>query len=200
MESLLSWRCGQFKPAGCRPRIPLPQSKLGICRCGVLLSRRKFHGEAWRWWGHRKATARIRPAADGFILDGPGAEDKRWDDASLAVWVDDPKAKVNLAWMRGVDSLQIVWRDVESGASYSRAPLLDDSSPGASLFVPFSVAPGEAKTISLRFAWYAPKSNLFKPADIASDSNVVSCDAVGCTLSQERISHGMPDVFPAWKS
>jgi hypothetical protein len=47
----------------------------------------------------------------------------------LAAWVDDSKAKVNPAWMRGVDSLQIVWRDIESGESYSRAPLLDDSSP-----------------------------------------------------------------------
>ena len=67
------------------------------------------------------------------------------------------------------------------GKSYSRAPLVDDASPGASIFVPFVAAPGETKTISLRFAWYAPKSNLFKPADIATDSNVVSCDAVGCT-------------------
>ena len=124
---------------------------------------------------------RIRSTANGFILCGPGIEERPWDEACLAVWVDDPKAKINPAWMRGVDSLQIVWRDIESGESYSRVPLLDDSSPGASIFVPFSVAPGEAKTISLRFAWYAPKSNLFKPADIVTDSNVVSCSVVGCT-------------------
>jgi hypothetical protein len=124
---------------------------------------------------------RIRSTANGFILCGPGVEDRPWDDASLAAWVDDPKAEVNPAWMRGVDSLQIIWRDIESGASYSRAPLLDDSSPGASIFVPFSVRPGEARTISLRFAWHAPKSNLFKPADIPTDSNVVSCNVVSCT-------------------
>jgi len=124
---------------------------------------------------------RIRSTANGFILCGPGIEERPWDEACLAVWVDDSKAKINRAWMRGVDSLQIVWRDIESGESYSRVPLLDDSSPGASIFVPFTVAPGEAKTISLRFAWYAPKSNLFKPADIVTDSNVVSCSAVGCT-------------------
>jgi uncharacterized protein (DUF608 family) len=128
-----------------------------------------------------KPSDRIRTTANGFILCGPGAEDKLWEDASLAAWVDDPKAEVNPAWMRGVDSLQIVWRDIESGASYSRPPLPDDSSPGASIFVPFSVAPGEARTISLRFAWYAPKSNLFKPADISTDSNVVSCNVVSCT-------------------
>ncbi len=132
-------------------------------------------------FGKRKPSARIRSTANGFLLWGPGAEDQPWDDASLAVWVDDPKAKTNLAWMRGVDSLQMVWRDVESGACYSRAALEDGSSPGASLFVPFSVAPEEVKTVSVRIAWYAPKSNLFKPADLPTDSNVVSCTAVSCT-------------------
>ena len=135
------------------------------------------------WPSKKKPSERIRSTPNGFILcgRGAGAEDRPWDDACLAAWVDDPKAKVNAAWMRGVDARQIVWRDIESGQSYSRDPLLDDSSPGASIFVPFSVAPGEAKTISLRFAWYAPKSNLFKPANISSDSNVVSCSVVGCT-------------------
>ena len=124
---------------------------------------------------------RIRSTTNGFILFGPGVEGRPWDDASLAVWVDEPNAKVNSAWMRGVDSLQIVWREIESGESYSRDPLPGDPSPGASIFVPFSLAPGKAKTISLRFAWYAPKSNLFKPADLPWDSNVVSCNVVGCT-------------------
>lgn len=130
--------------------------------------------------GQKSPSARIRSTANGFVLYGPGVEDRPWDDVSLAVWVDDLKAKVNPAWMRGVDSLQIVWRDIESGVSYSRAPLVDDSSPGASIFVPFSVAPGEATTISLRFAWYAPKSDLFKPTQIDMDSSVLSCNETSC--------------------
>jgi uncharacterized protein (DUF608 family) len=135
------------------------------------------------WPSKKQPSERIRSMRNGFILcgRGPGVEDRPWDDASLAICVDDPNTKVNPAWMRGVDVRQIVWRDVESGASYSRNPILDDSSPGASIFVPFSVAPGETKTIVLRFAWYAPKSNLFKPANISSDSNMVSCSVVGCT-------------------
>jgi len=133
------------------------------------------------WPSKKKPTERIRSTPNGFILCGRGAEDRPWDDACLAAWVDDPKAKVNPSWMRGVDARQLVWRDIESAESYSRDPLLDDSSPGASIFVPFSVAPGEARTISLRFAWYVPKSDLFKPANISSDSNVVHCSVVGCT-------------------
>jgi uncharacterized protein (DUF608 family) len=133
-------------------------------------------------WPSKKAPSnRIRSTSNGFILCGRGPEDNPWNDACLAVWADGPGAKVNHAWMRGVDTRQLVWKDVESGASYSRDPLLDDSAPGASVLVPFSVAPGAAKTISLCFAWYAPKSDLFKPANIPSDSNVVSCDVVGCT-------------------
>jgi len=115
------------------------------------------------------------------FLRSPHAQDKTRDDVSLAIWADDSAAKVNLAWMRGVDAPQLVWKDVELGNSYSRPALTNDASPGASIFVPFSIAPGEAKTISLRFAWYAPQSNLFKPADIPTDSNVVSCNIVGCT-------------------
>jgi uncharacterized protein (DUF608 family) len=133
------------------------------------------------WPSKKAASNRIRSTPNGFILCGRGAEDEPWNDACIAIWADDPKAKVNAAWMRGVDTRQLVWHDVEAGASYSRDPIPDDSAPGASIFVPFSVAPGESKTISLRFAWYAPKSNLFKPADIGSDSNVVHCSVVGCT-------------------
>jgi uncharacterized protein (DUF608 family) len=129
----------------------------------------------------KQQTDRILPTAGGFILRSPYAKDKLWNDVSLAIWVDDPAAKVNLAWMRGVDAPQLVWKDVESGNSYSRPALTNDASPGASIYVPFSIAAGEARTISLRFAWYAPHSNLFKPADIPTDSNVVSCSAVGCT-------------------
>jgi uncharacterized protein (DUF608 family) len=132
-------------------------------------------------WGRKKPVARIRSAANGFVLWGPGAEGRPWDDASLAVWVDDPSATVNPAWMRGVDSLQIVWRDVEAGNCYAKPVLEDGSSPGASIFVSFTVKAGESKTIGLRIAWYVPNSNLFKPANLSTDSNVVSCSVVGCT-------------------
>ena len=144
-----------------------------------------FHSENFLAERHdlfkKPPSDRVRSTANGFILCGPGVEDRPWDDVCLAAWVDDPQVKVNAAWIRGVDALQIAWQDVEAANSYSRAALPNDSAPGASIFVPFSVAPRETKTISLRFAWYAPKSNLFKPADIATDSNVVSCNAVSCT-------------------
>src|SRR5882757_11547 len=72
------------------------------------------------WPSKKAASNRIRSTSNGFILCGRGVEDNPWNDACLAVWADDPGTKVNHAWMRGVDTRQLVWKDVESGASYSR--------------------------------------------------------------------------------
>jgi hypothetical protein len=53
------------------------------------------------------------------------------------------------------------WNDISSGACFERAPVTEGSpSPGATLFVPFTVAPRGSKTIVLRLAWYSGRSNL----------------------------------------
>ncbi|HEV8150404.1 MAG TPA: GH116 family glycosyl hydrolase, partial [Gemmatimonadales bacterium] len=43
-------------------------------------------------------------------------------------------------------------------------------SPGATLFVPFELAPGASKTITLRLAWYAPQTNLRIGTDPSSET------------------------------
>ena len=129
-----------------------------------------------------KATPsdRIRSLANGFVLCSHSTESRPWDDASLSISIDDPSVTINPAWMRGIDSPQLVWKDVESAQLKSGSPLTDSPSPGASLFVPLSLAPGEAKTLTLRFSWFTPKSNLFKPAEIDMDCELVDCDQVSC--------------------
>jgi hypothetical protein len=55
---------------------------------------------------------------------------------------------------------------VENGASYDRPPVTEgDPSPGATLFVPFALEPGAARTIGLRLAWYAGATNLRRGRD-----------------------------------
>ena len=55
----------------------------------------------------------------------------------------------------------MVWRDVEQGAAYDRPyPAEGEAPSGASLYVPFQLAPSEVKTIRLRIAWYAPRTRL----------------------------------------
>jgi uncharacterized protein (DUF608 family) len=105
----------------------------------------------------------VRPIAGGFILWGSGAKDRPWDEGAFSVTVSDPEAKVNHAWFRGGwwDPLTLAWRDVAEAACYDRAPVTEGgASPGATLFVPFKLAPGGEKTLRVRLAWYAGQTNL----------------------------------------
>lgn len=107
-------------------------------------------------------NGRIRPLAGGFILEGM-IDDRPWTAGAFAVSTDDCAAQVNHAWFRGFAWRHIVWKDVAEGACYARPPLADTSGepvPGATLFVPFALAPGEEKLIRVRLGWYVPNSNL----------------------------------------
>lgn len=106
-------------------------------------------------------TGRIRPLAGGFVLEGT-IEDRPWTAGAFAISTDDPATKVNHAWFRGFSYRHIVWKDVADGVCYARAPLPDseDPAPGATLFVPFTLAPGEEKLITIRLGWHVPDSNL----------------------------------------
>lgn len=105
---------------------------------------------------------RIRSTPGGFVLEGelPG---KPWTAGALAIATDDPAVKINHAWFRGWGMRWMVWKDVERGSCYDRAPISETdarSAPGASLFVPFSLSPGQSKRVVVRLAWYVGQSNL----------------------------------------
>ena len=105
----------------------------------------------------------IHPAPGGFVLHGGAWPATGQQAAWLSATVDEPSAKVNLAWFRGgwFDPLTMAWRDVEQGAAYDRpAPSEGLPSPGASLFVPFHLVPSQTRTIRLRLAWYSPHTKL----------------------------------------
>jgi uncharacterized protein (DUF608 family) len=114
---------------------------------------------------------RIRPTPGGFILCGAGSRDRPWDEGQCAAWVDDPEIKVDHAWE--LDSLEVVWRRFAAGEYSARPPTNDRSAAGASLFVPFTLGPGEAKTVTVCLAWYVPQSNLFEPTDGIKDGKPI---------------------------
>ena len=72
--------------------------------------------------------------------------------------------KVNHAWFRGgwFDPLTMAWKDIAAGACYDRPPLTEGGpSPGATLFVPFTLGAGRSpRPSSLRLAWYVGQTNL----------------------------------------
>jgi uncharacterized protein (DUF608 family) len=105
----------------------------------------------------------VRPIEGGFILWGGAPKDRPWEEAAFSATVSEPEAKVNHGWFRGGwwDPLTMAWKDVAEAACYERAPLTDGGpSPGASLFVPFSLSPGGSRTIHVRLAWFDGQTNL----------------------------------------
>jgi len=114
-------------------------------------------------FGGQNGPNAVRPAPGGFVLWGAGAPERPWEEGWFSASVhDEPEAKVNHAWFRGpsFDPLTMAWKDVATGACYDRPPVSDDPAPGATVFVPFKLAPGGTKTIRLRLCWYVPKTNL----------------------------------------
>jgi uncharacterized protein (DUF608 family) len=112
---------------------------------------------------------RVISMPGGFQLVGAGTQGKPWDAGAFAAWVDDPAVQVNAAWFRGgwYDAATIAWHDVQSGACFTRPAVTEGPpAPGATLFVPFKIAPGETKTISVRLAWFVKGSNLNRPGGV----------------------------------
>ena len=108
-------------------------------------------------------TRAVKPTAGGFILSGLGAKDRGWEEGAFSATVSDPAAKVNHTWFRGGwwDPLTMAWNDIAQGACYDRPPATEGGpSTGATLFVPFTLAPRASQTIVLRLAWYVGETNL----------------------------------------
>ena len=105
----------------------------------------------------------IKPAPGGFHLWGAAARDRAWEEGAFIAAVDDPAVRVNHAWFRGGwwDGLTMAWRDIAEGRCFDRPPVSEGGpAPGATLFVPFTLAPGQAKTVVLRLCWYVGTTNL----------------------------------------
>ena len=115
----------------------------------------------------------VRPIAGGFILWGGAPKDKPWEEGAFSATVAESSLKVNHAWFRGgwFDALTMAWKEVVEGDCEERAPVTEGSpSPGATLCVPFQLAPGASKTIALRLAWFSGQTNLRIGKDPADSS------------------------------
>ncbi|MBI4662277.1 MAG: hypothetical protein HY735_25945 [Verrucomicrobia bacterium] len=120
-----------------------------------------FHAKNFMVMGRNEQAVRSTPG--GFLLWGGAAKDRPWEEGAFSATVSGPAAKVNHAWFRGGwwDALTLVWKDIADGACFDRPPVAQGrASPGATLFVPFNLAPGASKTIALRLAWFAGQTNL----------------------------------------
>ncbi|HBO45548.1 MAG TPA: hypothetical protein DD670_16780 [Planctomycetaceae bacterium] len=102
----------------------------------------------------------IGPIENGFVLYSTSGTE-RGQDGAFAVAVDGDRAVVDHCWFQGgwFDSRTITWENVQRGKLVDNPPARGNA-PGASLFVPFELKPGESKTIRVLTAWYVPKTDL----------------------------------------
>ncbi len=110
-----------------------------------------------------QSTQAVRSAPGGFTLWCAGPKDRGWEEGAFTATVSDPAMKVNHAWFRGGwwDPLTTAWNDIAQGKCFDHPPLTEgDPSPGASLFVPFTLKANESKTIVLHLAWHVGQTNI----------------------------------------
>lgn len=103
----------------------------------------------------------VRKHQNGFLLWQAGSEDNPQREGGCAISVDNDQVVVDHCWFRGAwfDSLTMVWENIRNGRLLDNPPV-GGSCPGASLYVPLKLAPGESKTVRLRIAWYVPNTSL----------------------------------------
>ncbi len=116
----------------------------------------------------------IRETENGFVLWQPPSPERPWEQGAFSATVLSYEAKVDCAWFRGgwFDALTMVWNAVANGRCIEKPPVTEgDPSPGASIFVPFELAGGEKKTITVLLAWHVPDSDIRSGADPDQDKN-----------------------------
>ncbi len=103
---------------------------------------------------------------NGFVLYHSAYPKNRETKGALAFVVDKEasglgKIVVDHCWFKGGwwDALTIAWDNVEKGRIVESAPL-EKGAPGATIFAPFELKPGETKNIRLLVSWYSPETGL----------------------------------------
>jgi len=103
----------------------------------------------------------VLPMVNGFVLVQEGSEEKPENEGGFAVFTEHESTVVDHCWFKGGwwDALTLAWRNIQDGRLVDNPPM-KGAAPGASLFVPMKIKPGERETVRLMLAWYVPKTKL----------------------------------------
>ncbi|TAN11251.1 MAG: hypothetical protein EPN37_17605 [Chitinophagaceae bacterium] len=141
----------------------------------------------------------IQKITNGLVLSQSAPEDKPWIAGDFALFTDQDNTVGDYCWFRGGwwDPLTVAWEAIKKGEVKEREPAKENA-PGASLFVPFRLKPGEKKTIRIMMAWYVPDSDLRigNDATAAELKAKVGCDpASGCCSSPNSLGIPVDDQY-----
>jgi uncharacterized protein (DUF608 family) len=109
---------------------------------------------------------------DGFVLRSAGSPERPWDAGAFAAVIPEAAARGNAAWFRGGwwDPLTLLWKQVcAGGPEAAPAPSDGPPSPGGSVAFPFTLKPGETRTVRVLLAWHVPASELRSGKGVRDD-------------------------------
>lgn len=125
------------------------------------------------------AKGSIQKFTNGFVLSCEEVPDKAFLKGDFAIFTDQAGTVVDHCWFRGgwFDPLTMAWETIRNVGVKNTEPVAEGA-PGASLFVPFKLGPGETKTVRLMMAWHVPLSDFQVGKDGKKEDK---CDpASGC--------------------
>ena len=165
-----------------------------------------FSYNSVNFMARQNGKAVIKPVSNGFILSEAGVKDKPETAGDFAIFTNESGTIVDHCWFRGGwwDPLTITWNTiVETGTR--NTPPSDQPAPGASLYVPFTLGPGETRVIRLMMAWYVPDSDIKYGKD--SEEAEEECDDPNCSCKDPFYRpwysgkfKGIEDVVTYWKT
>lgn len=135
-------------------------------------------------------TKSIESAPNGFTMVQKSELENSFQNSWLTAFVDDNNAVVDHCWFRGgwFDSNTITWQNITEGKLANNPPV-EKNAPGASIFVPFTLKPGEEKTVRLQLCWYVPNSDLTYGQEEAKRSPAFGkSPASGTAANQQKVS------------
>ena len=150
---------------------------------------------------------RIKAVSNGFVLTEDGKKDKPARRGSFAIFTSDPATITDYCWFRGGwwDPLTITWETILKGETRSTDPVAEGA-PGASLYIPFSLEPGESKVVHLMMAWYVPDSELKYGKD-SEEKDKEECTDPNCSCKDPYYKpwysskfDGIESVVNYWKT
>lgn len=119
----------------------------------------------------RGGRNRVTRTDNGIVLHFLPEEGREFDRAYFSFSCDEPGTAVDARWFRGFmfDGMMNVWKHVRNGDLVDNPPFPeedDHQSRGGSVYVPVSLKAGESRTVTIRLAWYVPRSELRAGANL----------------------------------
>ena len=116
--------------------------------------------------------SRVFQKENGFVLSQRAVEGNASAQGDFYVAVDHLGSVVNTDWFAGgwFDERTMQWNDIKAGVIRAGTNA-ENNSPGGSVAVALSLAPGMIEKINVQFAWYVPNSTLCITSDNQTDGD-----------------------------